>query len=543
MIYAIEGVASLRYRICYKENVAEAWHDSGFIYFWSKVRSISYLDLTTFTGGDYPSLSDLVISYEGVASQYFISLVDAATASPCTNANASPGAIKAVTNNITWDMLNTPETVVVCYGTYATPTNNPTDAVWFATGIRITRTKMNYIADVNGTVYMPGSPGVISNRDMNQILSYNASIPNHSWISLVALTDETRGRTGSVCYNQGKGFSSTVHSGTYQGGRIGYTRETGGLLPTEVQIEQATNDTKLLMGLTLAVCFSPDPDGEYYTVETQYDMPEGIFYDSLIRFTVIGDPPPEPATKDYRRAEFIVPEVVHLGSPFTVTVRPDLSTYGSQNPRKTSMGDWVGLFRAGECAEGNVEFNNHWKRRMTSPNPGIPSSEYQGSPSTVQDAWIKAADHAEGGQFSERRPFDYNPDSPTVANMPDVPIPYNLQHECYVSWEMMPTNPGFQEYTFTFEFNDYFLSGEYDLRYFYGDETHEGGYQCGLREFSGRPTTTETQCLLVARGTSKKITILPKGSQGTGWDPEGLPGLENYCDGSYGSYGACNGDL
>jgi hypothetical protein len=294
--------------------------------------------------------------------------------------------------------------------------------------------------------------------------------------------------------------------------------------PTQFKIYQNSAIRKLRKGIVLGVCFYPDDDGTYGLGRDELPS-AAVFEDSLIRLTVTGDEPLVEAPVDLHRAEFVVPLVVPMGSEMVIQVRPDVTS-----PRVTTHGDWVGLYRRGECAEGNPEFDNHWKRRFKSPNDGIPLSEYQGYPSTVQQAWVVAAEHSPGGKFSDRRPFDYNPDMPTEAN--SFPHAENTQHLCFISWEFMPANPGTDLHTFRFSFNDYHIAGQYDVRYFYGDEEHGGGYRCGLR--SETDGGVDKQCLLVARGTSSAINVVPAAAHGTGFDPA-LPGLETHCDGAYGA--------
>jgi len=96
-----------------------------------------------------------------------------------------------------------------------------------------------------------------------------------------------------------------------------------------------------------------------------------------------------------------------------------------------------------------------------------------------------------------------------------------------VAWETV--TPGVRAGTLKFEFKDYKVAGDFDVRYFYGDEVDGGGYQCSLR--AGSPV--DTHCLLKARGTSSTIQVLAVADKGTGWHPP-LPGLENFCDGARG---------
>jgi len=211
--------------------------------------------------------------------------------------------------------------------------------------------------------------------------------------------------------------------------------------------------------------------------------------------------------------------VVPLGSPIVVQYRSDIST-----TRLTHPGDWIGLYRRDECAEGQPEWETHWKRRQKDEF----DRSYVGMPSELQPEWTEAADHATGGQFSDRRPYDYNPEHPTVAVASQ--IPENVQHQCWLAWERVPQ--GYSSHWLKFEFNNYKVAGDYDVRYFYGNETHEYGYQCGLK--AGSPV--DTHCLLKARGTSQTIRVMAPAEKGTGWEPD-LPGLEAYCDGAYGYCG------
>lgn len=65
------------------------WRDSGLHFTWGHIQSISFQGVTTFTEGLYPP-APLTVAYSGVSSGYFLSLVDASIAAPCTAGNA-PG--------------------------------------------------------------------------------------------------------------------------------------------------------------------------------------------------------------------------------------------------------------------------------------------------------------------------------------------------------------------------------------------------------------------------------------------------------------------
>jgi hypothetical protein len=102
---------------------------------------------------------------------------------------------------------------------------------------------------------------------------------------------------------------------------------------------------------------------------------------------------------------------------------------------------------------------------------------------------------------------------------------HNIVHECYLAWTYV--GAGLQSGEIEFPYSSYSQSGEYEVRYFFGDSTDGQGYRCEtLRD----TTSIFRQCVLRARATSKTIVI--GGGNADSSASLQVPGLvEKYCDG------------
>jgi len=193
------------FTVCYRPAGEARWEDSRVNFLWSQVRSVGYIETSHYTTGTYPLLQQLQLTYEGQGSGYYLSLVDATLAAPCTAASAAGGAMKAATKNVTLDTRFIPAKVAVCYGLSTSPTTSAGSAVWEDSGIRLEKPKLYSLRESStGAVSIPGASGTISNLNSTQLWSYTGSIPNSSWISMVEVSEGTAGYTGNPCLAAGQ---------------------------------------------------------------------------------------------------------------------------------------------------------------------------------------------------------------------------------------------------------------------------------------------------------------------------------------------------